>query len=88
MRVDIRITQPAKASRGGSKTGGSRGWGKDANRPEIGPFLGEKGQRTRGPQKLKFTYKEQKDYETIEGEIAALEEKNRGLRERHRSIRP
>ena len=26
---------------------------------------GQKGQRTRGPQKLKFTYQEQKDYETI-----------------------
>lgn len=35
----------------------------------------KKGQRTRGPQKLKFTYKEQKDYETIEGEIGDLEEK-------------
>ena len=36
---------------------------------------GQKGQRTRGPQKLKFTYQEQKDYETIEADIAALEEK-------------
>lgn len=35
----------------------------------------EKGQKTRGPQKLKFTYKEQKDYETIESDIAKLEEK-------------
>lgn len=35
----------------------------------------EKGQRTRGPQKLKFTYQEQKDYETIESDIAKLEEK-------------
>ena len=35
----------------------------------------QKGQRTRGPQKLKFTYQEQRDYETIEGDIAALEEK-------------
>lgn len=35
----------------------------------------QKGQRTRGPQKLKFTYQEQKDYETIEADIAALEEK-------------
>lgn len=34
-----------------------------------------KGQKTRGPQKLKFTYQEQKDYETIESDIAALEEK-------------
>lgn len=35
----------------------------------------QKGQRTRGSQKLKFTYQEQKDYETIESDIAALEEK-------------
>jgi len=35
----------------------------------------EKGQRTRGPQKLKFTYKEQKDYETIEADRANLEER-------------
>lgn len=35
----------------------------------------EKGQRTRGPQKLRFTYKEQKDYETIEADIADIEEK-------------
>ena len=35
----------------------------------------QKGQRTRGPQKLKFTYQEQRDYETIESEIAALEDK-------------
>lgn len=39
----------------------------------------EKGQRTRGPQKLKFTYKEQKDYETIENDIAELEEKIENL---------
>ena len=32
-------------------------------------------QWTKGPKKLKFTYKEQKDYETIESEMAALEEK-------------
>ncbi len=35
----------------------------------------EKGQRVRGPQKLKFTYKEQKDYETIEADMADLENK-------------
>lgn len=35
----------------------------------------EKGQCTRGPQKLKFTYQEQRDYETIENDIAELEEK-------------
>ena len=43
--------------------------------PKAAASSEKKGQRTRGPQKLKFTYKEQKDYETIEGEIAALEEK-------------
>ena len=42
---------------------------------KAAPSSDKKGQRTRGPQKLKFTYKEQKDYETIEGEIAGLEEK-------------
>ncbi len=35
----------------------------------------QKGQRTRGPQKLKFTYQEQRDYETIESDMDALEEK-------------
>ena len=33
----------------------------------------KKQQRPRGPQKLKFTYKEQKEYETIEEDIAVLE---------------
>ncbi|MDO4267045.1 MAG: ABC-F family ATP-binding cassette domain-containing protein [Eubacteriales bacterium] len=41
----------------------------------------EKGQRVRGPQKLKFTYQEKKDYETIEADIAALEEKIAALEE-------
>ena len=40
------------------KTGNGNG-----AKPE--PQTGQKGQRTRGPQKLKFTYQEQKDYETI-----------------------
>ena len=39
----------------------------------------QKGQRTRGPKKLKFTYQEQKDYETIEADMAALEEKMAAL---------
>ncbi len=46
---------------------------KTSENPDAG--IREKGQRTRGPQKLKFTYKEQKDYETIEAEMANLEEK-------------
>ena len=35
----------------------------------------EKRQKPRGPQKLKFSYKEQRDYETIEAEIAKLEDR-------------
>lgn len=32
-----------------------------------------RAERPRGPQKLKFTFKEQREYETIDGDIAALE---------------
>ena len=46
---------------------------------EMATGATQKGQRTRGPQKLKFTYQEQKDYETIEADIAALEEKIENL---------
>lgn len=46
---------------------------------EMATGATKKGQRTRGPQKLKFTYQEQKDYETIEADIAALEEKIENL---------
>ena len=43
---------------------------------EAGQPSGESQKRTGGHQrKLKFSYQEQKDYESIEGEIAALEEK-------------
>ena len=38
------------------------------------PAEPKKGERPRGPGKLKFSYKEQREHETIEGEIAALEE--------------
>ena len=47
----------------------------NGNGAKPDPQTGQKRQRTRGPQKLKFTYQEQKDYETIEADIAALEEK-------------
>jgi len=36
---------------------------------------GGKAQRSRSPQKLKMTFKEQREYETIEADIAALEER-------------
>ena len=48
---------------------------KAGNASKTNTQQAQKGQRTRGPQKLKFTYQEQKDYETIESDIAALEEK-------------
>lgn len=48
---------------------------KAGNASKMNTQQTQKGQRTRGPQKLKFTYQEQKDYETIESDIAALEEK-------------
>lgn len=43
--------------------------------PKTNTPAAEKGQKPRGPQKLKFTYKEQKDYETIEADMTALESK-------------
>lgn len=66
----------AKAER----TGGEDSTGVSANAPS-----GENTEKTGGeksakewkqpPQKVKFTYKEQREYETIDDEIAALEEK-------------
>ena len=48
---------------------------KAGNASKTNTQQAQKGQRTRGPQKLKFTYQEQRDYETIESDIAVLEEK-------------
>ena len=39
------------------------------------PTAEKKQERHQGPKKLKFSYKEQREYESIDGEIAALEEK-------------
>ena len=39
----------------------------------------EKKSKPKGPQKLKFSYMEQKEYESIENDIAALEEKLENL---------
>ena len=38
-----------------------------------------KKEKPKGPQKLKFTYKEQKEYETIEEDIVKLEEELEAL---------
>ena len=50
--------------------------GKDAGQQEAdGQKKGVKDWKKNSPQKLKFSYKEQREYETIDADIAALEEK-------------
>lgn len=54
--------------------------------PEKGAGKREEAPQTKtgkpkGPRKLKFTWQEQRDYETIEGEIRELEERIAGLEE-------
>lgn len=55
------------------KKAAEAGTGEAALKQEISAK--EKGQKNRDLRKLKFTYKEQKEYETIEEDIAGLEEK-------------
>lgn len=51
-------------------------WAAKKNEPaEDGAKLAKKSEPGERKRKLKFTFQEQKDYESIEGEIAALEEK-------------
>ena len=61
------------SSLAGTSTKADASAGQSASSGSEAPAAG-KGQRTRGPQKLKFTYKEQKEYETIEADMAKLEE--------------
>lgn len=50
--------------------------GKDAGQQEAdGQKKGAKDWKKNSPQKLKFSYKEQREYETIDADIAALEKK-------------
>ena len=42
--------------------------------PAARPAEEKKSEKPAGPKKLKFSYKEQREYETIDGDIAALEE--------------
>lgn len=50
--------------------------GKDAGQQEAdGQKKGAKDWKKNSPQKLKFSYREQREYETIDADIAALEEK-------------
>ena len=54
--------------------------GKDAEQQEAdGQKKGAKDWKKNSPQKLKFSYKEQREYETIDADIAALEEKLESL---------
>ena len=65
--TDYAMRKAAEAEAGQEEAAGAAG---KQNTP-----VKEKGQRTRGPQKLKFTFKEQKDYETIEADMADLEDR-------------
>lgn len=65
--TDYAMRKAAEAEAGQEETAGAAG---KQNTPAK-----EKGQRTKGPQKLKFTFKEQKDYETIEADMAELEDR-------------
>lgn len=84
----------AKKRRGEDASGASEGAqgknsagaasGKALERPEEGNGSGESRKDTKDwkkgqPRKLKFSYKEQKEYESIDGEIASLEEKLESL---------
>lgn len=54
--------------------------GKDAGQQEAdGQKKGAKDWKKNSPQKLKFSYKEQREYETIDADIAVLEEKLESL---------
>ena len=66
----------AKKRRGGEDAGGSgsgNGSGSGSGREKAAG--GAKDWKKNSPQKLKFSYKEQREYETIDADIAALEEK-------------
>ncbi len=55
-----------------------QGYGKASNRAGTDGNIGDntgKNWKSNQPKKLKFTYQEQKDYESIESEIEALEER-------------
>ena len=56
---------------GGSGSGNSSGFGSGREKAAGGT----KDWKKNSPQKLKFSYKEQREYETIDADIAALEEK-------------
>ena len=47
---------------------------KEAEKPAPAARSAEKAEKPAGPRKLKFSYKEQREFETIDADIAALEE--------------
>lgn len=69
-----------KKASASKKTGNSGRTGVNGEAETGGESTANAGRRN-APRKLKFSYKEQKEYETIEADIAALEEQIAGLEE-------
>ena len=70
-----RISEGRKSTPGGK----NHFPGERENAPGIKENAGKKDWKMGQKRKLRFTYQEQKDYETIEGDMAALEEEIRRL---------
>ncbi|MCI8402884.1 MAG: ABC-F family ATP-binding cassette domain-containing protein [Lachnospiraceae bacterium] len=83
LRREAEVLEAAKS--GGTGAAAGNGAAAKGGRTEKGEAAwdraAERERRSRGPQKLRFTYKEQKEYEVIETEMAALEEKLADLEE-------
>ena len=69
--TDYSIRKAGEEAEKQNRESGAKGKNVSGSQNEVK----EKKGKPKGPQKLKFTYQEQKDYETIESDIAALEEK-------------
>ena len=69
------MSNPGKAGNSGGAGGGKV----DSNVKSTGEKVDKNNWNAGRKKKLKFTYQEQKDYESIEGDIAALEEKIEAL---------
>ena len=81
---DGQLREPGRNARPsgdcGKKAGSGQPSGENGKKAGSGQPSGEKKSKpSLSPRKLKFTYKEQREFETIDDEIAALEEKLEAL---------